>query len=129
MYRKVTSSFRVSHIVSEELYEAYVKAAKNLRDLERSIQSQFMTSPEGKILWATGTGGGHKCRIEFGDYAMLHIEHYANFVEPAGPSRVVDPPLLNTLLHTKLLTDEEKRSLLEEQGILKSKEVTPTPEA
>ena len=41
----------------------------------------------------------------------------------------IDPSVLNQLINSKLLTPEEKRSLLEEQGILKRKEVPETPEA
>jgi hypothetical protein len=47
---------------------------------------------------------------------------------PLEPQKypTVDASILNALIHTKLLTDEEKRDLLREQGILKPKEVMPT---
>lgn len=128
MFRKVTSTFQIFSIVSDELYDSYTKAVINLRTLEKTIEAEFLASPEGKILRATSTGIAQKIRFDFGSYPMLNVEHYANYADTTGPSRVIDLPLLNTLLHTKLLTDEEKRSLLEEQGILKPKEVTPTPE-
>ena len=128
MFRKVTSTFRIANVASPELYESYTKVVQQLRKLENSIKTEFLTSPEAKLLWASVGGSTPKIRFETGDYAEIIVEHYANFAEAAPVNLTVDPTILNTLLHTKLLTDEEKRSLLQEQGILKPKEVTPTPE-
>lgn len=128
MYRKVTSTFRVASIASPGLYESYTKAVQNLRILEKAIETELWASAEGKVIWANIAAGKPKVRFEAKDYAELIVEHYANIAEVDPRRLTIDPTILNTLLHTKLLTDEEKRSLLQEQGILEPKEVTPAPE-
>lgn len=128
MYRKATSRFTIGSACTPETAEKYLKAQTEIKKLKAQIESEFWASPVGAVVRASNSGMTPKVTFDEQN-GYLNVDHYVNFVEGPLPATQIEPTILNTLLHTKLLTDAEKRDLLREQGILKPKEVVPTPEA
>lgn len=127
MFRKAISRFMLASICTPEMAERYKKAKAELSAVRSQIEGDFWASPVGKVVMSSGSG--NKPKVEFDEKnGYLIVEQLVNFIEDPFRTQTIEPSVLNQLLNSKLLTDEEKRSLLQEQGILKPKEVTPTPE-
>lgn len=127
MFRKAILRFSLAGICTPEMAERYKKAKAELSAVRSRIEADFWASPVGEVVMSSGSG--IKSKVEFDEKnGYLIVEQLVNFVEDPFRTQTIESSVLNQLLNSKLLTDEEKRSLLQEQGILKPKEVTPTPE-
>ena len=114
--------------IDEKAYNEYVELYGKMRKIEADFIRKFRETPEAKVIVATSNNQTPKYDIlPQGIYPPTSVMVTYQVNVPLEPRKymTVDASVLNALIHTKLLTDEEKRDLLREQGILKPKEVMP----
>ncbi len=122
-----------------ELHELEDSAAQLIRlrqEFVRRVSKAAEKSMYIKVLRSMGcithAGGGWKARelsaaFQFDDHMNITVDFMPNQLplnHPNHPGYPIDNTMLKTLLHTKLLSDEEKRELLVRNNIL-LKQSTP----
>lgn len=113
--------------LDEAVLEDYKRTWTRLKELSATLCAQFKSTPEFEVVKASSSNRTPTVRLYHSSvgYPVTAIEVTYQVNIPAEPRKYlsIDASILNQLLNSKLLTDEEKRDLLREQGILKPKEV------
>lgn len=124
--------YLISHFYPEEKLKQYQAVLQEVETKKREIVSAFNQTEQAKYLMAQGV------RVGLDNYShsmpRLDSAYMCVVVEMSGddgtkPQAYIDTPLLNTLLHGKLLSEKEKRQLLEERGILRASDGAPSASA
>lgn len=114
---KVTIQRRID-LIDPELAKAYFAANKLRNDLQAKLVSAYFASPEGESVRAIQQVGFPKARVDQYDNLTCEFEPY--FVQnveakPTRPAVYMEPTVVNNLLNSKLLTDDQKRRLIAAQ--------------
>lgn len=113
-----------------------LRAAKAAFDAELQLATQdFNSSPEGSLINKSGSITSIQWN---GDYSTMTVNYQIDKIEDVQfmldqqppvfkPNKTyIDPSVLNSMLHGKLLTNDEKRAVLVEQGYLPERPIKAT---
>jgi hypothetical protein len=113
-------SFRVDKIAKgnpevAEAIKAFEAASKAAKEARLAAQTALANTPEGRLLSDASTGhAAPQLVVERFGSLVIRVRHHRIAREP---DTSIAPQTLNALLTGKLLTDDEKRALLQRQGI------------
>lgn len=123
---EIKAYFYLSEL-DEEGYDEYKKLYNKLLQMEQDFLLKLLQTPEAKVIKASSP-------LKNPDFYIDKVRGYTPSaitvvywvtVEKSSKQtyRTIEPTILNSLLSSKLLSNAEKREMLEDQGILKRKEV------
>lgn len=124
--RAVTASFGKTHF-QEETWNAYTKAKAALKEAELVLVRELANSSYGSTLTSMGLSAfstsqswnRNRTKFDFTDYGVnVTFEPNLQFSEHGKPNTFIPETTMNVLLTGKLLSDEEKRKLLQQQKYL-----------
>jgi hypothetical protein len=119
-----TGAIAAAHPKVKEAVDAFHAAMKVATDAKKALAVALKDTPEWRLL----AGAAGEPSIVVGPYGDVRlIARYHPEYEPAADT--LAPQTLNALITGKLLTDEEKRVLLETQGIRLTKPEPRKPDA
>lgn len=132
MYREFEKEVAVglhTFLTKEELGELH-KAQENIRRLQFEATRKFLETPEGKYHARLGVklsmGQHHDQWTQDAKFNSSEMKFKTKVqVEiDAQPVPYIPEPVLNSLLHMKLLSDAQKLKLLYERGYIEKPEMT-----
>lgn len=123
MNRKIKKELKyfIKDLIPEERFKRWEALKKELGEMEQEIVEQFRQSPHAEYLRAMSIRAGldHYSDVRPRlDSTWMYVTVDLIGDDDQNAPQFIDPALLNTLLHGKLLSETEKRQLLEERGII-----------
>lgn len=116
---KVQATFQIDKILGPEILKQLQDAHKALEAAKRVAVEAFGKTPEGSLIYKTNPSG-EDAAITFNSNFSAMTIGFNHGLLVSAEERFIPETVLNTMLHSKLLTDSEKKQLLVGQGYLKA---------
>jgi len=132
---KVQATFQIDKILGPEITKQLLDAQKAFEQAKRVAVEAFGKTPEGSLIYKLNPGNvSVDFRLDSSGIpaltARFNHNQLVSDIEQLAPwqkSSFIPETVLNTMLHSKLLNESEKRDLLVAQGYLKPQTVPTVP--